>query len=113
MQRPRIPLWFAARGDARRPVRRAARYDGLFPIEMDRHALARALDLVAAERGDLDGFDVAARVVPGPGPADARTEAGVPLVELAALGVTWAFHAFGASERAADVLEYAAAGPSD
>ena len=113
VQRPRIPLWFAARGDARRPVRRAARYDGLFPIEMDRHALARALDLVAAERGDLDGFDVAARVVPGPGPADARTEAGVPLAELAALGVTWAFHAFGASERAADVLEYAAAGPSD
>jgi alkanesulfonate monooxygenase SsuD/methylene tetrahydromethanopterin reductase-like flavin-dependent oxidoreductase (luciferase family) len=110
-QRPRIPLWFAARGDARRPVRRAARYDGLFPIEMGRDTLARAIDLVAAERGGLDGFDVAVRVTPGPGPADARTEAGVPLAELAALGATWALHAFGASADAADVLEYASAGP--
>jgi alkanesulfonate monooxygenase SsuD/methylene tetrahydromethanopterin reductase-like flavin-dependent oxidoreductase (luciferase family) len=113
VQRPRIPLWFAARGDARRPLRRAARYDGLFPIEMDRDTLARALDLVAVERGGLDGFDVAVRVRPGSGPADARTEAGVPLAELAGLGATWAFHAFGASERAGDVLEYATAGPSD
>ena len=34
-QRPRIPIWFAARWPNRRPVRRAARYDGLFTIELE------------------------------------------------------------------------------
>ncbi|MCP5026202.1 MAG: LLM class flavin-dependent oxidoreductase, partial [Actinomycetia bacterium] len=65
LQRPRIPLWFAARGDARKPVRRAARYDGLFPIEVDERGLADMLDVVQQERGSLDGFDVIA------GPEDA------------------------------------------
>ena len=60
-QRPRIPLWFAARGDARKPVRRAARYDGLYPIEFDERGLREMLDVVRDERGSLDGFDVIAR----------------------------------------------------
>jgi alkanesulfonate monooxygenase SsuD/methylene tetrahydromethanopterin reductase-like flavin-dependent oxidoreductase (luciferase family) len=34
VQRPRIPIWVAARWPSRRPLRRAARYDGLFPIDM-------------------------------------------------------------------------------
>ena len=59
VQRPRVPMWFAARGDALRPVRRAARYDGMFHIETDPDGLARKLDVVRAERGSLDGFDVA------------------------------------------------------
>lgn len=58
VQAPRIPLWFAARGDARKPVRRAARYEGLFPIEVDEQGLVSMLNVVRAERGDLDGFDV-------------------------------------------------------
>ena len=41
LQRPRIPMWFAARGNAARPVRRAARYDGVFAIEIDRDGLRR------------------------------------------------------------------------
>lgn len=79
VQRPRIPLWFAARGGAAKPVRRAARYDGLYPIEIDEAALRDMLDIVVAERGSLDGFDVIAR------PADRgqyRT--------FENLGVTWA-----------------------
>jgi len=61
VQQPRIPLWFAARGEARKPVRRAARYDGFIPIEVDARQLAGMLDAVVAERGSLDGFDVAVR----------------------------------------------------
>ena len=61
VQRPRIPLWFAARAGARKPVRRAARYDGLFPIEVDATELGAMLDVVRTERGSLDGFDVMAR----------------------------------------------------
>jgi len=34
VQRPRIPVWVAARWPNRRPLRRAARWDGLFPIEL-------------------------------------------------------------------------------
>ena len=59
VQQPRIPLWFAARGQARKPARRAARYEGLIPIEVDARQLAGMLDAVVTERGSLDGFDVA------------------------------------------------------
>ncbi len=55
-----IPMWFAARGDATRPVRRAARHQGLFPVDVDRDQLARMTELVHAERGSLEGFDVVA-----------------------------------------------------
>ena len=79
VQRPRIPLWFAARGDARKPVRRAARYDGLFPIEVDERGLVEMLDVVREERGSLDGFDVIVR------PEDASQYR-----RFADLGVTWA-----------------------
>ncbi len=78
-QRPRIPLWFAARGDARKPVRRAARYDGLYPIEFDERGLRDMVEIVREERGGLDGFDIVAR------PTTAA-EYGV----FAEIGVTWA-----------------------
>ena len=61
VQQPRIPLWFAARGQALKPVRRAANYDGIIPIEVDARQLADMLDVVDDERGSLDGFDVAVR----------------------------------------------------
>ncbi len=82
LQQPRIPTWFAARGDALRPARRAGRHgDGLFPIEVDRDQLGRMLEAVAAERGSLDGFDVAIRSSDHPS-------------ALADLGVTWVLHDF-------------------
>ncbi len=74
--RGRPPIWCAARGDARRPVRRAARYEGLFPIDLDHDRYQRMLELVSAERGDLDGFDVCLTTPGGQDPpswADGRT----------------------------------------
>jgi len=100
VQQPRIPLWFAARGDARKPVRRAARYDGLYPIEFDERGLAQMLDVVRKERGSLDGFDVIARPsTPG--------EYG----RFGELGVTWAIT--GPSPGEPDVLELASTSPLD
>ncbi len=101
LQRPRIPLWFAARGSARKPVRRAARYDGLFAIEVDATGLGDMLDVVVAERGSLDGFDVAVRSSPIEDPA---------LLEVP--GVTWAMHAFPPDVAATDILAVARAGPA-
>jgi len=90
VQRPRIPLWFAARGDARKPVRRAARYDGFNPIEIAERGLADMLDVVREERGTLDGFDVAAR------PRGARQ-----YEAFADLGATWSFIEFAPDDPAA------------
>jgi alkanesulfonate monooxygenase SsuD/methylene tetrahydromethanopterin reductase-like flavin-dependent oxidoreductase (luciferase family) len=83
IQNPRIPMWFAARGESRRPVRRAARYDGLFAIEVDTDGLRRMIDVVDEERGDHEGFDIA--VV-------AREDTDLP--EWEEIGATWAMWSF-------------------
>jgi alkanesulfonate monooxygenase SsuD/methylene tetrahydromethanopterin reductase-like flavin-dependent oxidoreductase (luciferase family) len=77
VQQPRIPLWGAARGGgATRPVRRAARLDGLFPVHATLEQLAPMLDVVRAERGDLDGYDVAMEATAA-ADMEAYAEAGV------------------------------------
>ncbi len=100
VQRPRIPLWFAARGSARKPVRRAARYDGLYPIEVDEQGLIGMLDVVREERGSLDGFDVIV-----------RPEDGAQYHRFAELGVTWAIT--GPAPGASGVAELASTPPLD
>lgn len=100
VQRPRIPIWFAARGAARKPVRRAARFDGLVPIEVDERGLAEMLAVVVEARGTLDGFDIAVR--PG----------GTGQYErFRQLGATWALIETTAGDR--DVLQIASAAPVD
>ncbi len=99
-QQPRIPLWFAARGKARRPVRRAARYDGLFPIEVDATQLVDMLDVVRTERGSLDGFDV--MVAPS---------TALPYATLADFGVTWAVT--GPAPGQTNTLEMASSPPEE
>jgi alkanesulfonate monooxygenase SsuD/methylene tetrahydromethanopterin reductase-like flavin-dependent oxidoreductase (luciferase family) len=101
VQSPSIPIWMAARGSARRPVRRAAGYDGLFPIEVDADGLGRMLDVVAAERGSLDGFDVAVLAHPG-----------VDLPAMEALGATWAMWSFLPGETVAEILPFVLRGPA-
>lgn len=100
VQEPGIPVWAAARERALRPVRRAARLDGLFVIEVGVDDLKRALDEVVAVRGDLDGFDVAVSVSPLDDPA---------LLDVP--GVTWAMHTSAADATRAFLLDAAAAGP--
>jgi alkanesulfonate monooxygenase SsuD/methylene tetrahydromethanopterin reductase-like flavin-dependent oxidoreductase (luciferase family) len=102
VQRPRIPVWVAARWPNRRPVRRAARWDGLFPIEMpDPASLATLADEVRDLRGgNTDGFDFIAEISPG---------AGVGAWEEA--GATWVLTGFGAQPREAEVRDVIEAGP--
>ncbi|MEO0492317.1 MAG: LLM class flavin-dependent oxidoreductase [Actinomycetota bacterium] len=82
-QGDRPPFWLAARGDARKPIRRAARYDGVFPIEMDTERYGRLVDTIVEERGTLDGFDIAMSTAPGE-----------PVAAYAADTATWAIHAW-------------------
>ena len=58
VQTPRIPIWLAGRWPYKNPIRRAARYDGLFLIDIeDPDQLREARGLVTAQRGSTDGFD--------------------------------------------------------
>jgi alkanesulfonate monooxygenase SsuD/methylene tetrahydromethanopterin reductase-like flavin-dependent oxidoreductase (luciferase family) len=71
LQRPRIPVWVAARWPNRRPVRRAIRWDGLFPIELPGpEGLAELAEEVRQARaGSDDPFDLVVEVPTG---ADVR-----------------------------------------
>ena len=102
VQRPRIPVWVAARWPNRRPLRRAARWDGLFPIDLSGpDALAELADEVGALRdAGGDGFDLVVETPPG-----ADIDPGH------AAGATWVLTAFGRQPREAEVREAIDAGP--
>jgi alkanesulfonate monooxygenase SsuD/methylene tetrahydromethanopterin reductase-like flavin-dependent oxidoreductase (luciferase family) len=102
LQQPRIPIWAAARWPNRRPVRRAARWDGLFPIELPGpEALAELVAEVEAERGAGAGpFDFVAEVEPGEDPA--------PWEQA---GATWCLTGFGQTPRADAVRAAISSGP--
>jgi alkanesulfonate monooxygenase SsuD/methylene tetrahydromethanopterin reductase-like flavin-dependent oxidoreductase (luciferase family) len=104
VQQPRIPIWAAARWPARKPVRRAARLDGLFPVELPApDALAQLRDEIAEQRrqeGLTGPFDLVVTGQPGTDPAPWE-----------AAGATWALTGFGAQPKLADVRAAIAAGP--
>lgn len=101
LQQPRIPIWAAARGDgAPRPLRRAARLDGLFPVDSTVDQVAGMLEAVASIRGDLDGYDVAMLASPGDDTA-----------AYAAAGVTWTMWSFRPGDPLAEVRAAVDAGP--
>jgi alkanesulfonate monooxygenase SsuD/methylene tetrahydromethanopterin reductase-like flavin-dependent oxidoreductase (luciferase family) len=91
----RIPVWVAAGWPRRRPLARAARWDGLFPINLpDPGALAELAEEVEAMRGpDAPGhFDLVVTNPAGTDPA--------PWIEA---GATWCLTGFGAQPTAAQV----------
>jgi alkanesulfonate monooxygenase SsuD/methylene tetrahydromethanopterin reductase-like flavin-dependent oxidoreductase (luciferase family) len=85
LQRPRIPVWVAGRWPRKRPLERAARWDGFFPIELpEPEAAAEVADALRALRGDLDGFDLVVTNPPETDPAPWE-----------AAGATWCLTGFG------------------
>jgi len=101
VQRPRIPFWLAARWPNRRPVQRAARWDGLFPIELDAEQLAELVAEVRELRaGDARPFDVVVTQSPGADPAPWATA-----------GATWLLAGFGQSPALDAVRAAIEAGP--
>ena len=88
----RIPVWVAARWPHRRPLARAARWDGLFPIDLPGpEALAELAGEVSALRGP-GPYDLVAEVPAGTDPA--------PWIEA---GATWCLTGFGLQPTAAGV----------
>jgi alkanesulfonate monooxygenase SsuD/methylene tetrahydromethanopterin reductase-like flavin-dependent oxidoreductase (luciferase family) len=100
VQRPRIPVWVAARWPHRRPLRRAVHWDGLFPIELPGpEQLATLAGEIAQARGE-DPFDLVAEISVGadPGPWEQA-------------GATWVLTGFGPQPRVAQVRAAIEAGP--
>ena len=93
VQRPRIPVWVGGTLPLRRPMRRAAAWDGAVPIRwLDRELVRPTVDditwvcqRVSADRGHLDDFDVAvwAEV------AESPERLGDDLAAYRAAGATW------------------------
>jgi alkanesulfonate monooxygenase SsuD/methylene tetrahydromethanopterin reductase-like flavin-dependent oxidoreductase (luciferase family) len=102
LQRPRIPVWVAAVWPHRRPVRRAVRWDGLFPIELPGPAaLAELAGEIERDRdGGLSGFDLVVVIRTGDDPTPWHQA-----------GATWVLTAFGMQPRAAEVRDAIETGP--
>jgi alkanesulfonate monooxygenase SsuD/methylene tetrahydromethanopterin reductase-like flavin-dependent oxidoreductase (luciferase family) len=102
VQRPRIPVWVAAVWPNRRPLRRAARWDGLFPTNLPGPAALEELaNEVRALRPDGgDEFELVVETPPGddPGPWEAA-------------GATWVLTGFGSQPSEAELREVIEAGP--
>jgi alkanesulfonate monooxygenase SsuD/methylene tetrahydromethanopterin reductase-like flavin-dependent oxidoreductase (luciferase family) len=88
VQSPRVPIWVACEWPHRRPLARAARYDGVAPIKILRgeYRFMEPADVraivgeIATRRGSAEGFDVA--VLTGPPPHASPAE-------FADAGATW------------------------
>lgn len=102
VQRPRIPIWVAARWPSRKPLHRAARWDGLFPIELPGpDALATlAAELRELGAGKAGHFDLAAEISPGADPSP-----------WGVAGATWVLTSFDSQPREAEVRSVIEAGP--
>jgi hypothetical protein len=106
LQQPRIPIWVAGMLPNLRPFRRAARYDGVFPIRGDMQDMtpadvARVVGYVSRHRTGEGPFDV---VVGGPVAAD--------VAAMAEAGATW--YLAGPSPEAEsfeEILAWISAGP--
>lgn len=108
VQRPRPPVWLACRYPAQKPLRRAARYDGVFPISHDgplgRAEIDEMLQVVREHRAAGAGaFDM---VITNHERLDAARAS-----ELAVAGATWWLQGFSDHPSLRDVHAAALAGP--
>jgi alkanesulfonate monooxygenase SsuD/methylene tetrahydromethanopterin reductase-like flavin-dependent oxidoreductase (luciferase family) len=103
VQSPRIPVWVAARWKTRRrPLERAAHWDGVFPIDLpDPSALRQLSEEASALRAGNDApFDLVAEIAPG--------EDVAPWEEA---GATWVLTAFEREPKLDLVRQAIEAGP--
>jgi alkanesulfonate monooxygenase SsuD/methylene tetrahydromethanopterin reductase-like flavin-dependent oxidoreductase (luciferase family) len=102
VQRPRIPVWVAANWPNRRPIRRAIRWDGLFPIDLPgpERLTELAAEIRQARAGSEDPFDLVVEVPPG---ADVRP--------WQTAGATWVLTSIEPQPSELEIRQVIAAGP--
>ncbi|MER7247432.1 LLM class flavin-dependent oxidoreductase [Kribbella sp. NPDC000426] len=98
----RVPVWIAGFPGNAKPIRRAARYDGFFPVNLTSpDQLAEPVAVLRESRGNLDEFDIAVALEPDVDPRP-----------YAAAGATWCLMDVDPTTlRLADVRAVIAAGP--
>jgi alkanesulfonate monooxygenase SsuD/methylene tetrahydromethanopterin reductase-like flavin-dependent oxidoreductase (luciferase family) len=89
LQQPRIPVWIAGMWPNRAPFRRAARWDGAFPLGeaglLSVHEFAEAVDYTRQHRDSDAPFDIATgAIIP-----DDRAQARDTVAAFEAAGATW------------------------
>lgn len=92
LQKPRIPIWVAGIWPNRKPFRRAAQWDGMFPLfpgaEDDTlHQLKTLVDYINERRDTSKPFDILFRGFPLP--VDDPTQSAEIIKPYEELGVTW------------------------
>ncbi|MDQ1735151.1 MAG: hypothetical protein QOH56_1402 [Pseudonocardiales bacterium] len=93
IQQPRIPIWVGGTLPLKRPMSRAAKWDGAVPITWAEGSLARPTvseiagvrDQILRERGHLGSFDIVVWAEVAPDPVAVAAE----LPAYAAAGATW------------------------
>jgi alkanesulfonate monooxygenase SsuD/methylene tetrahydromethanopterin reductase-like flavin-dependent oxidoreductase (luciferase family) len=100
---PHLPIWVAARWPNRRPMQRAARYDGVFVVDIEPSQLPEVIAEIATARpSGLAGYDVIVHDVAGADPQ-----------RWADGGATWLLTRFDPfTVTAADVRAVIARGPT-
>lgn len=103
VQKPRIPVWVAGLWPNKPPFRRAARWDGVFPIPRDldlEHGknlspedVSECLDYIRQHRSSQDPFDVVLGGAAAPTESREQIEA---IGRYAEAGVTWWIEGTGA-----------------
>lgn len=92
VQTPRIPIWVGGFWPYTRPMRRAARWDGVMPLlrlaegESETEALRACVEYIASHRETGDPFDV---VYSGETPGDDPAMAAEIVGSFADVGATW------------------------
>jgi alkanesulfonate monooxygenase SsuD/methylene tetrahydromethanopterin reductase-like flavin-dependent oxidoreductase (luciferase family) len=89
-QRPRVPIWIAGYWPNRTPLRRAARWDGVFPAREDRELTPDEVRAaVAYTRSYRESAAPFAVVVSGATPGDDPAATQQRITPLVAAGMTW------------------------
>ncbi|PWT77843.1 MAG: LLM class flavin-dependent oxidoreductase [Chloroflexi bacterium] len=113
VQSPRIPIWLAAGLPPHRPVRRAARWDGICPISNETITVESIIDMLRVIREERDAalpFDVVLAGFTGDKDKD---EAAEFLARYAEAGVTWWQEGFWHNDPASFALERIRRGPPE
>ncbi|MEU4194248.1 LLM class flavin-dependent oxidoreductase [Kribbella sp. NPDC026611] len=97
----RIPIWVAGYPGKTRPLQRAAKYDGYFPVNLTSpDQIAWPAAVLRELRGDLDYYDIVAALEPSVDPRP-----------YADAGATWCLMDLDSNARLADVQAVLTAGP--
>ena len=83
VQRPGVPVWVAGYYGKSRPLRRAARYQGFFPVGLEHPEQLAEISAELRRLGAPEPFDIAVELDPGGDPAP-----------YSAAGATWGLVAF-------------------